>query len=372
MRMFFVVVLLVWAGMHIYVFWRISSVPSIARHVPRVVLWFAASILWICYIVARNLDHVGLKSTARILEIVGADWVGVLFLLLASLLAVDLVTIFGWLMPGLAPTLRGWALLGGGLLSVVALVQGYRAPTVENYEVRLVGLRAELNGTVLVLASDFHLGTQLGKDWLEARVHQIEAERPAIIVLGGDIIEGDDYSSEIELLPSLRKLHAALGVWAVTGNHEFHTETESGAKVLEVNGIHVLHDRWVEVRPGLILAGVDDLTSRRRHGGVGNSLERALQGRPPGTATILISHVPWEAETAARSGVGLMLSSHTHEGQIWPFSYLVRLAYPLLAGRYEVNGMPLIVCRGTGTWGPRMRLWQRGEIIRITLRSGGH
>lgn len=135
------------------------------------------------------------------------------------------------------------------------------------------------------------------------------------------------------------------------------------------------------VRPGLILAGVDDLTSRRRHRSTGNSVERALQGRPAGKATILISHTPWEAETAARSGVGLMLSSHTHDGQIWPFSYVVRLAYPLLTGRYDVKGMPIIICRGTGTWGicrgtgtwgPRMRLCQRGEMIGITLRSGGH
>jgi predicted MPP superfamily phosphohydrolase len=62
-----------------------------------------------------------------------------------------------------------------------------------------------------------------------------------------------------------------------------------------------------------------------------------------------------------------MLSSHTHEGQIWPFGYLVRFTHPFLSGKYELNGMPIIVCRGTGTWGRRMRLWQRGEIIRITL-----
>ena len=65
-----------------------------------------------------------------------------------------------------------------------------------------------------------------------------------------------------------------------------------------------------------------------------------------------------------------MLASHTHEGQIWPFGYLVRVNHPFLSGRYEVNGMTVIVCRGTGTWGPRMRLWHRGEIVRITLRHG--
>jgi len=74
-----------------------------------------------------------------------------------------------------------------------------------------------------------------------------------------------------------------------------------------------------------------------------------------------------QAERLAGEGVDLMLSGHTHGGQIWPFDYLVRLEYPLLEGQYEVGGMNVIVCRGTGTWGPRMRLWKPGEIIRVTL-----
>jgi predicted MPP superfamily phosphohydrolase len=66
--------------------------------------------------------------------------------------------------------------------------------------------------------------------------------------------------------------------------------------------------------------------------------------------------------------VGLMLSGHTHGGQIWPFDYLGRRVYPLFEGRYEVDRMTVIVCRGTGTWGPRMRLWRPSEMLRVTLR----
>ncbi len=128
----------------------------------------------------------------------------------------------------------------------------------------------------------------------------------------------------------------------------------------------MLRNGWSEVRPGLILAGVEDLTSRRRNGQTDDVLSRALLGRTPG-GTIVLSHTPWQAETAASAGAGLMLCGHTHGGQIWPFGYIVRLVYPLLAGRYEVGGMPVIVCRGTGTWGPRMRLWSRCEILRVTL-----
>jgi predicted MPP superfamily phosphohydrolase len=67
--------------------------------------------------------------------------------------------------------------------------------------------------------------------------------------------------------------------------------------------------------------------------------------------------------------VNLMFSGHTHAGQIWPFNYLVRIKYPFLDGRYDVDGMTLIVSRGAGTWGPPMRLWRPSEILRVKLRA---
>jgi predicted MPP superfamily phosphohydrolase len=77
----------------------------------------------------------------------------------------------------------------------------------------------------------------------------------------------------------------------------------------------------------------------------------------------------WQVDRAAEFGVDLMLSGHTHAGQIWPFTYVVRLMYPFVVGRYEVNGMTLLVSRGTGLWGPPMRLFRPGEITAITLRA---
>jgi predicted MPP superfamily phosphohydrolase len=183
----------------------------------------------------------------------------------------------------------------------------------------------------------------------------------------GDIFEGHG-EPQRNLLPVLRGLSAPLGVWAVLGNHEFHGGHGKEMFLSNEDGIHLLRNRWAEVRPGLVLAGVDDLTTGRRTGQEGDSLAQALAGRPSGV-TIFLSHTPWQAERAARAGVGLMLCAHTHGGQIWPFGYLVRLFYPLLEGRYEVDGMTAIVCRGTGTWGPRTRLWRPGEILRVTLRK---
>ncbi len=353
--------------MHIYIFWRAASVPFIDRHVPRKIFIGAGVILWAIFFFGRVIGHGKTGVLATTLEFLGMNWMGVLFLTFIPLFAIDLVTLFGFLMPRISCRLRGWALLIGAVLSVIALFQGLRPPVVEKYEVRLAGLPAAMDGTVLVALSDTHLGSQFGVHWLTARVAQVKAQRPDLVVLLGDIFEGHG-PPEDQLIVTLKQLSAPLGVWAVPGNHEFHGG--GNMRLFEEVSFNLLRNSWAEVRPGLVLAGIDDLTARRRNGQGGDPISQALADRPPGAA-ILLSHTPWEAERAAKAGVGLMLCGHTHGGQIWPFDYLVRSRYPLLEGRYEVDGMTVIVCRGTGTWGPRMRLWRPSEILRVTLRAKG-
>jgi len=353
--------------LHIYVFWRAASVPFINRLVPGKVLIAAAVILWGLLFLGRFIGHGGTGVLAGTLEFLGMTWMAVLFLTFIPLLAIDLVTLFGLLMPRLSPSLRGWALLIGAVLSVLALFQGLRPPVVEKYEVSLPGLPEVMDGTVIVALSDMHLGSQLGERWLAGRVAQVKAQQPDMVVLLGDIFEGHGPPEE-PLIETLKQLSAPLGIWAVPGNHEFHGG--GTMRLFDKAGFTLLRNGWAEVRPGLILAGVDDLTARYRRGLDGDPISQALLGRPPGAA-ILLSHTPWQAERAAKTGAGLMLSGHTHGGQIWPFDYFSRRFYPLLEGRYEVDGMTVIVCRGTGTWGPRMRLWHPGEILRVTLRGNG-
>jgi len=365
--LFLRIILLFWTGLHVYVFYRLSTVTIIARHIPNWLLIIVAAILWMSYVLARFLDRSGLSTLARPLEVIGSNWIGVLFILFVGLFAADIATGFGLLFPRIAPTLRGWGLLASLVLCVISAVQARRAPVMRSYEVQLASLPPESDGTVLVLVTDLHLGAMLGEHWLAERVAQIQAERPDLVIFGGDILEGHREAGKF--LPLMHRLSPPLGVWAVTGNHEFYSGFETSVRMLGDAGFRVLRDQWAEVRPGLLIAGVDDLTARRRYGHDGNFVEQALAGRPSNAATIFVSHTPWEAERAARAGAGLMLSGHTHNGQIWPFTYIVRLIHPLLGGRYEVNGMPVIICRGTGTWGPPMRLWRRSEVVRVTLRS---
>ena len=365
MKLFLSIVLTVWGAMHLYVFWRLASVAWVAAHISRQALVATALALWASYPAARILDSWKLEAAARPLEFAGATWIGVLFLLFSALVIVDVVTLGGFLLPRLAPTIRGWAFLIAGVLSAVGLIQGLRAPVLRDYEVRLAGLPPERDGLVLVEISDLHLGTLINRDWLARLVARVNELRPDLVVVAGDVVDGNVGRVEA-LQPVLARLHAPLGVWAVTGNHEYYAGVDRCVRLFQAAGYTVLRDQWLEAAPGLVLAGVDDLSARRQFGRQGNPVEMALAKRPP-SATILLSHSPLNADIAAGLGAGLMLSGHTHNGQLWPFNYLVRLRYALVGGRYEIGGMPVIVCRGTGTWGPCMRLWQPAEIVRIKL-----
>jgi predicted MPP superfamily phosphohydrolase len=363
--MFGTILISVCTFMHVYVFWRTASVPFVNRYVSRKMLILAGITMWAIFFFGRVFGHGGTGTFAETLEFLGMNWMAVLFLTFIPLLTIDLTTLFGLLMPRLSPSLRGWALLVGLVLSVIAFIQGMRPPVVEKYEVSISGLPDAMDGMVLVALSDMHLGSQLGEKWLAARVAQVNAQRPDLVVLLGDIFEGHG-PPEGQMIAAIKQLSAPMGIWAVPGNHEFHRGGDMS--LFEDLNFKLLRNSWTEVKPSLVLAGVDDFTARRRSGLSIDTIAQTLVESPAG-AIILLSHTPWEADKAAKAGVDLMLSGHTHGGQIWPFDYLVRSRYPLLEGRYEIDDMTIIVCRGTGTWGPRMRLWRPSEILHVTIRG---
>lgn len=365
--MFFLVALAIWTVFHLYVAQRLVSGFEINGKW-RIAIFAVFALLWPSLIVSAVLERKFQSEPVRAFSILSADWVGILFLAIVCFLAADIVTGFGYILPKIAKPVRRYALLTSIILSAIALMQGMRAPALRQYEVKVEHLPGELDGTSVVLASDFHVGTILGRDWLAARVNQITQLHPDLIILAGDMVEGHGAPAE-ELAAEFKRLSAPMGVWAVNGNHERYGRTSS---FLESAGIHVLHNEWKESRPGLVIAGVDDLTERDRQTGTpADAVRKALSGIPTDSAVVFISHSPSLPELAAEMHASIMLSGHTHNGQIWPFNYVVRMFFPRIHGQYDVNGMPLVVCGGAGTWGPRMRLWSRGEIVRIVLRRPG-
>jgi predicted MPP superfamily phosphohydrolase len=124
----------------------------------------------------------------------------------------------------------------------------------------------------------------------------------------------------------------------------------------------VLRNQRVTIATGLDLAGVEDPSGH-------HDLESALAGRDPSHEVVLLAHQPRSVLQASKMGVGLQLSGHTHGGQIWPWNYLVRLQQPYVAGHFKHGDTHLYVSRGTGYWGPPMRVGAPAEITRIKLRA---
>jgi hypothetical protein len=362
--MFGTILLSICTIMHLYVLIRAASVPLIRRYIPVKHLTVTGFLLWLMLVGGRVIGHKGVGILAETLEFCGMTWMSFLFLTFIILFTIDLFTCFGFLLPGLSKKLRGFGLILGIILSFIAFIQGSRLPVVHDYTLSMPGLPESLDGTVLVALSDMHINSHTKLMWLDKRIRIVQRLKADIIVLLGDIVEGHSPPSA-SLIKCLSQLSAPLNVWAVYGNHEYYGG--HGKKLLKSTGFNILNNRSEEILPGFVIAGVDDLTVSHRQGGNGKTISTALKGRPAGS-TVFLSHSPLFAEKAAAAGADLMLSGHTHGGQIWPFNYLVRLRYPLLEGLYNIEGMHVIVSRGTGTWGPRMRLWRRGEILKITLK----
>lgn len=327
--------------------------------------------LWLLFFLGRMYGGKEYGWPSIALEIAGMHWMGSVFLLAVGLFAADLACGFGFSFPGAARRLRTVGLVCGLFMVMMAHIQGLRPPEIETYEVIVDGLPAHLDNTTVAVMADFHAGEMMIESrWLNARIDQVMALKPDLVVLVGDLFERE--ADPAELIPVMGRLSAPLGVWAVRGNHDSPRtgRRDVAGEILAGAGVRLLSNQWEMLADGLVIAGIDDLTTSRRHTpGKGEAdLDRALADRPAG-ATLLLSHTPWLTDRAAAAGVNLMISGHTHNGQIWPFTYIVRTRYPFVAGAYDIDGMTLIVNRGTGTWGPCMRLWATGEISVITLRT---
>jgi len=253
----------------------------------------------------------------------------------------------------------------GIILCALATVQGMRAPVVVKHSIAIENLPPALDGTTIVAVSDLHLGALINSVWLQNRLQQIAELSPDMVVFVGDIFDTSGQQAQ-PFTKLLRTIQAPLGVWAVNGNHEFYASGR--IELFGAANIRLLQNSWSTVAPGLTLAGVDDLSIARRQHQDQNILATTLAERPQ-QCTILLSHSPLLIEQAADRDVDLIISGHTHNGQIWPFNYLVAQRYPYMHGLYRIGNTQLLVGAGTGTWGPRMRLWQPAEIIQIILKT---
>lgn len=233
-------------------------------------------------------------------------------------------------------------------------------PRVEHLTLRSGKLPVEADGLRIVQVSDVHLGVLIGRQRLTRLLDTVAAARPDILVSTGDLVDAQAHHLD-GLSSQFAAFKPRFGKFAVTGNHESYVGLKHAIEFHERSGFTMLHGAVVEVA-GLVLAGVDDPAVLG--GAVGEA--KFLNPIAPDRFVVLLKHQP-RIDPAAR--FDLQLSGHTHAGQIFPFRYLVSLVYPMNEGLYPLgNGGQLYVSRGTGTWGPPIRVFARPEITVIELK----
>jgi len=198
-------------------------------------------------------------------------------------------------------------------------------------------------------------------------VRQTNALHPDLVCITGDTLDGDICREE-RFCEALDGLRARFGVAAVTGNHEFYVGVGKFMDLARRSGWRVLrNESWV-LDGRLAIVGLEEDTARRFKM-PGPDLDAALRGLPPGLPKVLLYHQPTGFAAAARRGIGLQLSGHTHAGQIPPMDILVWLTYKYPAGLYRLGNSFIHTSPGTGTWGPPMRFLSRSQIVKLVLVS---
>jgi predicted MPP superfamily phosphohydrolase len=330
---------------------------------------------------SRWLSRPALKAITAVLY----SWFGMAFLLALAFFATDVARWvlrgFNWLAGNAPPddperrTLiaRGVAEAAGltvaalGAISVRSALADVDVPEVN---VKLERLPSALSGLTLVQLTDVHIGPTIGRKFLEHVVEKSNAAKPDAIVITGDLVDGSVASLRAHVAP-LAKLKARYGVYFVTGNHEYYSGVDEWLTELERLGVRVLRNERVSIgdrAASIDLAGVDDRSAHGFGPGHGADYDQAFLDRDPERELVLLAHQPSQIVPAAAAGVGLQLSGHTHGGQIWPFGALVRLNQPYVSGLHRHNDRTQIyVSRGTGYWGPPMRLLCPAEITKLVL-----
>jgi predicted MPP superfamily phosphohydrolase len=268
------------------------------------------------------------------------------------------------------------ATAGGALLVTGGFVgygswRAFNPPAVTDVAVRLPGLPKALDGFKIVQMSDIHVGPVIQRRFMDAVVEQCNALKPDLMCITGDLVDGsvEELGHAVSALSNLRSRH---GSFFVTGNHEYYSGDEEWAEALRRMGLTVLRNRHVRIGDSAAsfdLVGVDDWGAKRSGYGRRYDLEAALAGRDAERAAVLLAHQPSNWREAAKAGMGLQLSGHTHGGQFFPFTLAISAIWEHDAGHFQENGQHLYVSRGTGFWGPPVRVAAPPEIVRVTLLS---
>lgn len=320
---------------------------------------------------ARMLERAGRDDLALVLAWMGFVWMGLAMLFFMTGLV-------SWLLQGLgalAGRLGWWSPPDGwsrqtalAALVLAALAAAYGVIEARTLRVERVTIASPKITRPVVIAqvSDVHLGLLAGQRRLKHIIRLIAAERPDLVVSTGDLVDGNLFEND-GLAGLWAELDPPLGKFAVVGNHEVYAGMDQALDFHRRAGFEVLRGQMRDLG-SVAVAGVDDpVVGQTGLAPAGAGEAELLAEAPAGRFVLLLKHRP-TADPASLGRFDLQLSGHTHRGQIWPFRFITGAIYPMQDGLHQLaQGSRVYTNRGTGTWGPPLRIAAPPEISLITL-----
>lgn len=376
---FYSIVFTIYFLLNFYIFSRgWQSIPPESR--TRTIYLVSFIILAASFIIGRTLEKYAPGLLSNALVWTGSFWLAAMMYFFLLVLFIDLIRLADYLIPFLGkilpleimPVFRYTVLKISVLFVFLLILFGHMNtlfPKITKLDIAIPSPNAEMKELNMVLVSDIHLGTLTPKKHIQKRINLINSLNPDIILLAGDILDEDlTPVIHLDLGSALKELKAPMGVYGITGNHEYIGGVEPAVNYLENHGITLLRDSVIKINNSFYLAGREDRDINRFSGDTRLPVEELLKDTPRDLPIILMDHQPFELEKSAAAGASLQVSGHTHHGQIWPLNYITRAVYEISRGYGNVNGMHVYVSNGLGTWGPPVRIGTRPEIVHIQVR----
>lgn len=350
--------------------------PPAAMFTRRIEAWWAESLVWIGFLSMGFMLFAFVFAVARdavlVLSIVGSKF-GAL-----------VQGVFGTDRPVSSPNPErrrflvqasnvGIVAFSGGLTGL-GLWSARKTPSARPIEIRVSGLDPVFDGFRIVQITDLHIGATVKRQFVEDVVCAANELESDLIAITGDLVDGSVLRLRDDVAP-LGGLAAPFGTYFVTGNHEYYSGVDQWVSFFrdEFGWNVLLNEHRVVERHGarLVVAGITDFSRRNAMNPHRSNPAAAVLGAPKGVPQILLAHQPMSIHAAARAGVDVQLSGHTHGGQFFPWNLVVYMVQPYVSGLSRHENTQIYVSRGTGYWGPPLRVGAPSEITVITLRTDG-
>ena len=328
-----------------------------------------------CFVVGEILEHTRPSLISEWVYRVGAFWLAFMLYLFIAILFIDIIRLinhFFHFLPVISPEIKLWA--GLTILAVVSLIVLLGHLNAINTRVKEISLtipkRVSGNHQMKILmVSDIHLGGLIGENREKELVRIIKNQQPELVLLCGDLVDGDIGQVLRKKLGShIQEIVAPMGVYAIPGNHEYIGGISKTLPYLESIRIKVLRDQTIVLPNGIQLIGRDDRDSGRMGNARQLPLSELMAGIDKKYPIIVLNHQPFNLDEAVKEGVDLQLSGHTHHGQLWPFNYLTEAIFDESWGFLKKGDTNFYVSSGFGSWGPPVRIGNTPEVVVFYLK----